>query len=71
MKWFNSLKVGTKLIGGFLMVAVVAAVIRLLGLRSVAELSHLLTTMYRRDIIGLQLASSANLELMAAERVTL
>ncbi len=71
MQRLNSLKVGTKLIGGFLMVAVVAAVIRLLGLRSVAELSHLLTTMYRRDIIGLQLASSANLELMAAERVTL
>ena len=71
MQRLNSLKVGTKLIGGFLMVAVVAAVIRLLGLRSVAELSHLLTTMYRRDIIGLQLASSANVELMAAERVTL
>lgn len=68
MKWFNSLKVGTKLIGGFLMVAVVAAVIGLLGLRSVTELSRLLTTMYSRDIIGLQLASSANLELMAAER---
>lgn len=68
MGWFNSLKVGTKLIGGFLMVAVIAAVIGLLGLRSVAELSSLLTTMYSRDIVGLQLASNANLELMSAER---
>lgn len=68
MGWFNSLKVATKLIGGFLMVAVIAALIGLLGLRSVAELSGLLTTMYSRDIVGLQLASSANLELMAAER---
>ena len=68
MWWFNRLKVGTKLISGFLMVAVIAAVIGLLGLRSVAELSGLLTTMYSRDVVGLQLASSANLELMAAER---
>lgn len=59
MWWFNRLKVGTKLISGFLMVAVIAAVIGLLGLRSVAELSGLLTTMYSRDVVGLQLASSS------------
>ncbi|MBP6017928.1 MAG: MCP four helix bundle domain-containing protein [Burkholderiaceae bacterium] len=68
MRWFNHLKVGTKLIGSFLIVAIIAAIIGLIGIRSVAELNGLMATMYSRDIIGLRLASNTSIQLLSAER---
>lgn len=68
MHWLNTIKVRTKLIGGFLTVAIIAAIIGLLGIRSAAELNSLTDTMYQRDIIGLHSASDANIQLLSAER---
>lgn len=68
MHWLNTIKVRTKLIGGFLFVAVIAAIIGLIGIRSAAELNTLTATMYNRDIVGLRLASDAEIQLLSAER---
>ncbi|MCQ9615958.1 methyl-accepting chemotaxis protein [Paenalcaligenes niemegkensis] len=68
MHWLNTLKVGTKLIGSFLIVAIIAAIIGLIGMRSATELNGLLATMYNRDIIGLRLASNTSIQLLSAER---
>lgn len=68
MRWFSNMKVGVKLMGGFLIVSLIAAIIGLIGLRSVAELDTLMGTMYDRDIVGLNLASDANIQMLSAER---
>lgn len=68
MHWLNKLKVGPKLIGSFLIVSMIAAIIGLIGVRSVTELNGLMATMYNRDIIGLRLASNTSIQLLSAER---
>ncbi|NYT64787.1 MCP four helix bundle domain-containing protein [Alcaligenaceae bacterium] len=68
MHWLNTIKVRTKLIGGFLIVAGIAALIGLLGVRSASELHDITETMYDRDIVGLRLAANTNIQLLSAER---
>lgn len=48
MKWFAGTTVRTKLIGGFLIVAVISAVIGALGIRSTQSMNKMATQMYER-----------------------
>ena len=46
------MKVGTKLIAGFLAVAVIGAIIGVLGIVKTSELSDLARLMYEREMVG-------------------
>lgn len=68
MNWFINMKVSTKLIGGFLIVAAIAAIIGTIGIRSAGQINNMAFTMYSRDLLGLRHASDASLNMLSAER---
>lgn len=68
MKWFASMTVASRLIGGFLIVASIAAIIGLIGLRSTAQVNALAELMYNRDTIGLRDTAHANEQLLLTAR---
>lgn len=68
MNWFVNLKVGTKLIGGFLFVAAIAAIIGGLGIQSTSRMNDMTSMMYDRETVGLRHAADAQLNLLGAGR---
>ena len=61
-------KVGTQLIGGFLVVAAIGGVIGLDGILKAAHIKDLGHLMYERELNGLHHATEANVQLLAATR---
>jgi len=68
MNWLNNMKVGVKLIGGFLIVAAIGAGIGTEGVLKSSELNALATQMYEGETVGLRHATEANMHLIAAGR---
>ena len=68
MNALKDMKVGTKLIAGFLAVAVIGAIIGVLGIVKTSELSDLASLMYEREMVGEQHVSAANIDLIEATR---
>ena len=68
MEWFKNLKVGAKLIGGFLLVAAIGAVIGIQGILKSSQMNDMATVMYERETVGLRHAAEANIQLLAVAR---
>lgn len=68
MTGFNNAKVGTKLIGGFLVVAAIGAVIGVSGILKSAQISDLASQMYVRETVGLRHVAEANTHLLGIGR---
>ncbi len=60
MNWFRKLTVGTKLIGGFLIVAAIGAVIGAQGIAKSAVMNDLASEMYNNEVVGLSHIAEAN-----------
>ena len=65
MNGLTQMKVGTKLILGFLVVALIGAIIGVLGILKTSELSDLASLMYEREMVGAQHVSAANMDMIA------
>ncbi|MCI2808806.1 methyl-accepting chemotaxis protein [Eoetvoesiella caeni] len=68
MNWFTDMKIGVKLIGGFLLVAIIAAIIGVMGLRAVDQLHSLAARMYDVELVGLRHATDAKAAVLMAGR---
>lgn len=68
MNWFNNLKVSTRLIGGFAIVAAIGALIGLEGILKSGQLSDMASQMFERETVGLRKSAEANMHLLAAGR---
>lgn len=68
MEWFKNLKVGAKLIGGFLVVAAIGGFIGILGILKSSLINDMATVMYTREMIGMRHSAEANIQLLAATR---
>ena len=68
MNGLTQMKVGTKLILGFLVVALIGAIIGVLGILKTSELSDLASLMYEREMVGAQHVSAANMDMIEATR---
>ncbi|SFC46612.1 methyl-accepting chemotaxis protein [Polaromonas sp. OV174] len=68
MNWLTNLKVSTKLIGGFLIVAAIGALIGSQGILKAAQINDMSTQMYERETVGLRHAAEANMHLLAVGR---
>ena len=68
MNGLTQMKVGTKLIFGFLVVALIGAIIGVLGILKTSELSDLASLMYEREMVGAQHVSAANMDMIEATR---
>ncbi|HEY9593821.1 MAG TPA: methyl-accepting chemotaxis protein [Spirochaetia bacterium] len=68
MNWFRTMKVGVKLILGFLIVAAIAAAIGIVGIANMRTMDSLANTMYAQELMGLSYMKEANIDLMSAVR---
>ncbi|HAN10276.1 MAG TPA: methyl-accepting chemotaxis protein [Clostridiales bacterium] len=53
MKWFMNLKIGTKLILGFVMVAMIAGIVGIVGIMNIKEINNSGTVLYERNTVPL------------------
>lgn len=68
MQWLSRLNVSTVLISGFLIVSAIGALIGVQGILKASQMNEMAKLMFDRDMIGLQHASEANTQLVAAGR---
>ena len=68
MNGFHNLKVGSKLIGGFLVVAIIGAIIGIQGIWQAAQINQMSKLMYERETTGIMRMAQANVRLMGAGR---
>ena len=68
MEWFRNLRVASKLISGFLVVAGIGALIGFNGIQKSSQINDLAQLMYEREITGMLHATEANIHLIAAGR---
>ena len=64
MKWFNNLKVGSKLIGGFLVVALIGGIIGVQGILKTSQMSDLATEMYQNEALGIRHTAGVNINVL-------
>src|SRR5690606_30328754 len=68
MRWISGTTVRFRLVGGFLIVAAIAAVIGALGILSTQRMNEMADRMYERELLGVVSAAEANLHIDAAGR---
>jgi methyl-accepting chemotaxis protein len=68
MNWLKQLKVSTTLIGGFLIVAAIGAIIGTMGIMKAGEINDMSTVMYEREMVGMRHTAEANIQLLAVTR---
>ena len=59
MSWFGNLRIASKLLIGFMIVAVVAAAIGIAGMINLREIENQSNELYRKNVLGLQYAADA------------
>ncbi|MFA7623574.1 MAG: methyl-accepting chemotaxis protein [Pusillimonas sp.] len=64
----KNLKVRTKLIGGFLIVAALAAIIGFMGMQSMQRISNMTDQLYENKFVSVRHAAEADRQLVAASR---
>ncbi|MFC5459272.1 methyl-accepting chemotaxis protein [Massilia niabensis] len=65
---FTKLKVGTKLIAGFLSLAILGAIVAAIGIFNMSRINDLAHHMYERELLGLSHIKEANINLIYAGR---
>ncbi|WP_454743050.1 methyl-accepting chemotaxis protein [Cupriavidus necator] len=68
MHWFNQLRVTTRLVAGFLVVAVIGAVMGLLGVVNMGRMADWTGKIYNGDLQALKAVQDANINLVYASR---
>jgi len=63
----NKLKLGPKLIGGFLIVAVITIIIGIIGINNTGNVYKLTEKMYEQYLLGISHAKEANINLINVE----
>ncbi len=70
MKWFSDLKIGTKLLGGFALVAVIAGLIGWVGLSGMSDMSKRSASLYADQLVPVRDLGYANAALLIARTDT-
>lgn len=60
MKWYRNLKISVKLIIGFFTIAIIAAVVGVVGLLNINEIINADTMLYEENTLGIAYSSDAN-----------
>ena len=68
MKWFSNLKVATKLVSAFVAVALITAVVGIIGIRNMGTINEMADVMYERELLGLHHVMACTIELLDAVR---
>ena len=61
---FSNIKIGTRLIAGFILVATISIVVGMVGISNASKINDLNDNMYERDLLGLSHIKEANINLI-------
>lgn len=61
MKWFANIKIGTKMIAGFLIVAVIAGIVGVVGIVNLDNMANASTQLYEENTLGLNYTGNAGI----------
>ena len=64
MRWFYDLKIGTKLIVAFIVMAAMTATVGYLGVANIGRINDMLKTLYTKETVGISYAKQANVNLI-------
>ncbi len=65
---FQDMKLGTKLIGGFITVCLLGAIVSAVGISNMGQMDDSADKLYKKDLIGLSLAQESNIDLLYVGR---
>ena len=68
MKWFNNMKVMSKLMLGFSIVAMITAIVGGVGLYNMSRINSMANDMYENELKGISYLKEANINLIASNR---
>ncbi len=68
MKWFYDMKIGAKLIGSFILVGIITAVVGFMGIRSMGKIADLAASSYANETLGIAYLKQADLAVLKAAR---
>jgi methyl-accepting chemotaxis protein len=68
MKWFYDIRIGTKLIGAFVIVGAITAVVGLTGISSMGRIADMSAASYAKETLGIVYLKQANVELIHMAR---
>ncbi|RYD87031.1 MAG: hypothetical protein EOP50_21460 [Sphingobacteriales bacterium] len=65
---FSNLKIGVRLIGGFLIVAGISAIVGSIGISNASKMNEMADDMYAMELMGLSYIKEANINLIYIAR---
>ena len=68
MKWFDNLKIGNKLLAGFLIVSAITGLVGGMGIKNMKDIDDMLNTLYQNELLGLSYLKDANINLVYLHR---
>jgi methyl-accepting chemotaxis protein len=68
MNWFNDMKIGKKLIGAFILVGAITAVVGYMGISNMGKIADLAASMYANQTLGISYLKQADIELIHMDR---
>jgi methyl-accepting chemotaxis protein len=68
MKWFNDMKIGVKLIGAFILVGVITAIVGYVGIHNMSKIDQLAGKLYDEETLGIVYLKQANVDLLSMAR---
>lgn len=68
MKRFNDIKIGTKLIGAFVLVGMITAIVGYLGIANMAKIADLSNTMYAKETMAISYIKEADIDVLYISR---
>ncbi len=63
MNWLNNMKTGVKLIGGFLVVAIIVVIVAVIGYLGVQNLSNIMVENYNNHVLAIEYVGAASVDL--------
>jgi len=68
MSWFNDIKIGKKLIGAFILVGAITAVVGYMGISNMGKIAGLAASSYANETVGIVHLKQADVEIIQAAR---
>ncbi|MGA2807298.1 MAG: methyl-accepting chemotaxis protein [Terracidiphilus sp.] len=68
MNWFNDMKIGKKLIGAFILVGAITAVVGYMGISNMGKIADLAASLYANETLGISYLKQADIELIHMDR---
>ena len=64
MNWFRNLKIGTKILGAFMVVCAITAIVGYMGITKMRQINELADEMYQKELMGISYIKQADVDLL-------